>query len=93
MAEYLRPALFKNIIFFFVSICNFFAMTQKRKELSEVERSQIIGVWRCGTTISTIVEKLNFPKSTIQNVINLYKNAGEIKPSTQNKRPKLIIGR
>ena len=55
-------------------------MDEKRKELTEGERNQIIGAWKCGVPVSTIKDALNFEQSTVYRVINLYKKTGEIKP-------------
>ncbi|CAG8789742.1 28232_t:CDS:1, partial [Racocetra persica] len=55
-------------------------MSQKYKELSESKQSQIVSAWRCGFSISTIVKQLNFAKTTVQDVINLYEETRELKP-------------
>ncbi|CAG8662527.1 4825_t:CDS:2, partial [Ambispora gerdemannii] len=68
-------------------------MKQKRKELAESERSQIVGAWQCNTYISTIVEKLEFAKSTVQDVITYYKNSEEIKPPARSGRPPILTKR
>ena len=53
-------------------------MAQKHKELSESEWNQIVDAWKC-ITVLTIVKRLKIVKSTVQDVIDRYKNTGEIK--------------
>ena len=53
----------------------------QRQELSEFQRGEIIGAWKCGLSERKIGDKLNHPKSTIHEVIAAYKNGFETLPS------------
>ena len=47
-------------------------MDEKRKELTDGERNQIIGAWKCGVPVPIIKDRLNFDQSTVYRVINFY---------------------
>jgi len=51
-------------------------MTTQHKELTEFQRGEIIGAWKCKIVEREISEKLNYPKSTVHDVISAYKNDG-----------------
>lgn len=63
-------------------------MTTQRKELSDFQRGEIIGAWKCGFSERKISEVLNYPKSTVHDVIFIYKNDGlETLPSRSGRPP------
>ena len=62
----------------------------KRKELNEEARNQIIGAWKCKVPGADILRLLNFPPSTVYNVINYYKDTGNIKPPLQSGRKPIL---
>ena len=65
-------------------------MDENRKELTENERNRIIGAWKCGVPVFTIVNTLNFERSTIYRVIKFYKETGKVKPPPRpGPQPKL----
>ena len=68
-------------------------MTTQRKELSEFQRGEIIGAWKCNFSVRIIEEVLKYSKSTIQNVISAYKNDGLEKRPSQSGRPIIISER
>ena len=68
-------------------------MTTQRKELSEFQRGEIIGAWKCNFSVRIIEEVLKYPKSTIQNVISAYKNDGLEKRPSQSGQPIIILER
>lgn len=65
----------------------------KRKELSEGERNQIIGAWKCDVPVSVIKEKLNFASTTIKDVIKYYKNTSKVKPPPRSGRKPILTER
>lgn len=63
-------------------------MATQRKELSEFQRGEIIGAWKCGFSERKISEILKHPKSTVHDVIFVYKKDGlEILPPRSGKAP------
>jgi len=66
---------------------------QKRKELTESDRNQIIGAWKCGISGLIISKTLKFPTSITYDVINHYKNTEEIKPPSRSGRPPALTER
>lgn len=66
--------------------------TTQRKELSEFQRGEIIGAWKCDFSERKISEILNYPKSTVHDVITMYKNGLETAPS-RSGRPPIITER
>jgi transposase len=68
-------------------------MDKKRRELSEQERNEIIGAWKCGVPIPTIINTLKFKKPTVYKVINTYKKTGEKKPPPRPGRPSKLTKR
>jgi len=62
----------------------------KRKELNEEARNQIIGAWKCKVPGADISRLLNFPPSTVYDVINYYKDTGNIKPPPRSSRKPIL---
>ena len=68
-------------------------MDTQRKELSEFQRGEIIGAWKCcDLSIRKISEILKYPKSTVHEVIAKYKEGFETLPS-RSGRPPIITER
>ena len=61
--------------------------SSSRKELSEFQRGEIIGCWKCDLSERKIGKKLNYPKSTVHDVILAYKNEHELLPSRSGRPP------
>jgi transposase len=64
-------------------------MTTQRKELTEFQRGEIIGAWKCDHSESEISKKLNYKKSTVHKVITTYKKGFEIPPSRSGRPLKI----
>jgi transposase len=62
----------------------------KRKELSEFQRGEIIGAWKCKSTVRQISKALKYPKSTVHDIISAYKNHGLEKMLSRSGRPSII---
>ena len=67
-------------------------MDIQRKELSEFQRGEIIGAWKCDLSVRKISELLDHPKSTVHEVIIAYKDGFETLPS-RSGRPPIITER
>ena len=65
----------------------------KRKELNEEARNQIISAWKCKVPDADILRLLNFPLSTVYDVINYYKDTGNIKSPLQSGRKPILTER
>jgi transposase len=63
------------------------AQSSQRKELSEFQRGEIIGAWKCNHSEREIGETLNHPKTTVHNVIVAYKEGFETLPSRSGRPP------
>ena len=68
-------------------------MGSKHKELSESERNQIVGAWKCGSSATAISRNLGFALTTVKKIIKHYKNSGELKPSPRVGRPLILDDR
>ena len=64
-----------------------------RKELSNGQREQIIGAYRCGVKPSIIAQNLDIPASTVYDTINRYKQNGSSEPKKRSGRPKNLNDR
>ena len=67
-------------------------MSSQRKELTDFQRGEIIGAWKCNLSVRKISEILKYPKSTVHEVIVAYKEGLETLPS-RNGRPPIITER
>ena len=47
-------------------------MSSQRKELTDFQRGEIIGAWKCNLSVRKISEILKYPKSTVHEVIVAY---------------------
>ena len=73
-------------------------MTTQRKELSEFQRGEIIGAWKCKEFCEKLSERkiseiLGYPKSTVHEVIAAYRDHGIEKPSPRSGRPPILTER
>ena len=72
-------------------------MTTKRKELTEFQREEIIGAWKCNKHIKLSEKKisdlLGYPKSTVHDVIAAYRDHGIEKPLSRSGRPLILTER
>jgi transposase len=59
----------------------------QRRELTEFEQGEIIGLWKGGHSERNIEEILGHPKSTIHGTIISYKISGQITASSRSGRP------
>jgi len=65
----------------------------KRKELTVFERGEIVGAWKCGISVRKIAETLNQSKSTVQDVISVYRSSNCEKPPPRSGRPRIMTER
>jgi len=65
---------------------------KKRKELSEFQRGEIIGAWKCNFSEAKIGEILDHPDSTVHDVIAAYQKGFETLPP-RSGRPPIITER
>ena len=73
-------------------------MTTQRKELSEFQRGEIIGAWKCREFCEKLSERkiseiLGYPKSTVLEVIAAYRDHVIEKPSSRSGRPPILTER
>lgn len=80
-------------------------MTTQRKELSEFQRGEIIGAWKCKEfyeklnekkiklSVRKISEILEYPKSTVQDVIAAYRDHGHETLPSRSGRPPILTER
>src|SRR5829696_1372698 len=68
-------------------------MNTQRKELSDFQSGEIIGAWKCGFSERKISEVLNYPKSTVHDVIFIYKNDGPETLPSRSGRPPILTER
>ncbi len=64
-----------------------------RKELTEFERGEIIGLWKGKHSLRDIEKILNHPKSTVHNIIDNYKKQNLTTAMSRSGRPKLLTER
>jgi len=67
-------------------------MTDKR-ELTEFERGEIIGSWKCGVKIVNIMRELKYSYSTVWDVIERYKQRGTAENAPRSGRPAALDDR
>jgi transposase len=67
--------------------------TRKNCELTDFERGEIIGAWKCGFSEKAIGDTLGRPKSTVHNVINKYKEFGQTTVAARSGRPQKLDDR
>ncbi|GBB85332.1 hypothetical protein RclHR1_01190008 [Rhizophagus clarus] len=65
----------------------------KKRELTEFERGEVIGLWKGGHTERNINEILDIPKTTIHNTIMDYKNSEKISAAPRSGRPPKLTER
>ncbi|OAD67729.1 Homeodomain-like DNA binding domain-containing transcription factor [Phycomyces blakesleeanus NRRL 1555(-)] len=65
----------------------------KRQELDAFIRGQIIGQWEKGVTYGEISKALDILKSTVGNVVKVFRHKGVSKPLTRLEREPKITGR
>ncbi|CAG8575414.1 19231_t:CDS:1, partial [Rhizophagus irregularis] len=49
-------------------------MSTEQEELTIFQQGEILGAWKCGTSIQKISETLQYSQSTIKDVISSYEN-------------------
>ncbi|CAG8835743.1 18988_t:CDS:2, partial [Gigaspora margarita] len=64
-----------------------------RKELSQEQRSRIIGAYLCGFKPLHIAQALGFPKSTVYDTVNWYNETGSEHPSKCPSHQKVLSER
>src|SRR5437588_860949 len=64
-----------------------------RKELTEFECGEIIGLWKGKHSLRDIGKILNHPKSTVYNIIDNYKKQNLTTAMPRSGRPKLLTER
>lgn len=62
-------------------------MSDKRRELTEFERGEIVGAHRCGKSQLEIAEIFGFARTTVQRVIKQFEENGLTKPAPRSGRP------
>lgn len=65
----------------------------KTRELTDFERGEIIGAWKFGHSERQISEGLEFPKSTIHNIITKYKENNTTTTESRSGRPPMLSSR
>jgi transposase len=65
----------------------------KNRELSIVERAEIVGAWKCGVKVKDISNKLGFREKTVRNIITKYKINGDVVNKPRSGRPKVLSER
>src|SRR5438128_2327345 len=85
----------KNKSFYFYYSFYFFYLLKNnsRKELTEFERGEIIGLWKGKHSLRDIGKILNHPKSTVYNIIDNYKKQNLTTAMPRSGRPKLLTER
>src|SRR6266540_5297347 len=68
-------------------------MTIEKKELFVFERGEIIGAWKCKKKEREIADILDYPKSTVHDVIYTYRNLGFETMPLRSGRPQIITER
>src|SRR4051812_3815754 len=62
----------------------------RHRQLTDFERGEIVGGWKCGFTGEEIGDALGRPKSTVNNVINKYKKFGRTTVAPRRGRPRKL---
>lgn len=65
----------------------------KNRELSENERSGVIGLWKGRKSTREIANIVNRPQSTVNSVIQRYKRRGNVANAERKGRPKILTDR
>jgi transposase len=65
----------------------------KKRELTDFERGEIVGLSKGGFSQRKIAELLNFPKSTVGEVIKKYNEQGLTTTASRSGRPKILSER
>ena len=65
----------------------------KSKEFSEFECGEIIGLYKINLSVRNIAVVLLFKKSTVQDIINKYKNCGLVMAASRRGRPYFLTKR
>lgn len=65
----------------------------KSKELSIIERAEIVGAWKCGVKTIDISRKLGRSERTVRSIIAKYKIKGDVANEQRSGRPKALSER
>jgi|KBSSwiStaDraftv2_1062776.scaffolds.fasta_scaffold275747_2 transposase len=65
----------------------------KNRELSTVERAEIVGAWKCGVKVIDISSRLGQSERTVRSIIAKYKIKGDIVNEPRSGRPKALSER
>ena len=65
----------------------------KTRELTEFERGEIIGLWKGGHNEQNIEIILNYPKTTIHNIIEKYRSENQTSSAFRSGRPPKLTER
>lgn len=65
----------------------------KNRELSENERSEVIGLWKGRKSTREIAKIVNRPQSTVNSIIQRYKRRGNVADAERRGRPKILTDR
>jgi transposase len=65
----------------------------KIRELSVVERAEVIGAWKCDVSKTEISKRLGIPLRTIYNIIEKYNKEGTVENDKRSGRPKSLSDR
>jgi len=63
----------------------------KTRELSNDERSQVVGAWKCGVKVVEISKRLNIPDSTVRSIIKKFEKENLIESKVRSGRPKKLL--
>jgi hypothetical protein len=66
-------------------------MSTEQEELTIFEQGEIIGAWKCGTSIQKISKTLQYSQSTIKGVVSSYENVKSIKLENPCEKCKLVF--
>ena len=64
-----------------------------RRELTNDQRSEIIGAYKCGVKGCDIAQYLGHPTSTIYDIINRFNKTGSPHPQYHSGHPKMLTER
>ena len=65
----------------------------QRKQLTDAERGQIIGMWKCDKSFAAIGRDLGINCDTVRKVCNYYATTGKIIPPPRPGRPTILTDR
>lgn len=65
----------------------------KSRELSNIERTEVVGAWKCDVSKTEISKRLGIPLRTVYNIIEKYDKEGTVENDKRSGRPKTLSDR